>query len=191
MVKLCRWRTWTARTCKRPFVTFTLFAVGYIFVALVTLLPLMIFLEGPSALKALYTMQFIPVAAFYAYLTAVWNLAPVISVNYYGIEALGKQQILSRAWSSMDFLKYCHCNMAPDFTITSKHFTAVQMMNWWWWDCLYWIVYGWLGCLGWWHIQFCITNKKNRSEDNKCAIFWVKIFYESWSIIQESMLCFL
>ncbi|KAL5773067.1 hypothetical protein ACOSP7_012686 [Xanthoceras sorbifolium] len=85
----------TARSLKRPFVTLvyvTLFGVGYIFLALVTLLPLMVTSGDPFVLKALFIVLSILTAALYAYLAIIWTLALVISIleENYGIEAHGK-----------------------------------------------------------------------------------------------------
>ncbi|KAK9210508.1 hypothetical protein WN944_002879 [Citrus x changshan-huyou] len=88
--------TWTTRTFKRPFITFTIFGVGYIFPAL---------------------------------RCGIYNLALVISANYYGTEALGKAANIVKGMQLHGFLESSHCNMVPGFMITlSNHFTAVQMM---------------------------------------------------------------
>ncbi|XP_044464394.1 uncharacterized protein LOC123194950 [Mangifera indica] len=99
----------TAGSLKRPFLTLlyiTLFGVGYIFLALFLLLPLMMSFQSTFAWKVLYVLLWVSAAAFYGYLAVVWTLALVVSVleESYGIEALEKAANIVKGMEMHGFL---------------------------------------------------------------------------------------
>ncbi|XP_044464391.1 uncharacterized protein LOC123194946 [Mangifera indica] len=98
-----------ASSLKRPFLTLlyiTLFGVGYIFLALFPLLPLMMSFQSPFALKVLYVLLWVSAAAFDGYVAVVWTLALVVLVleEGYGIEALEKAANIVKGMEMHGFL---------------------------------------------------------------------------------------
>lgn len=85
----------TLKSLKRPFFTWfyiTLLGLGYSFLVLENLLPMVLIIQQPIASKALLITIGILAAILYDYLAIIWTLAFVISVleEKCGIEALGK-----------------------------------------------------------------------------------------------------
>ncbi|KAK1550235.1 hypothetical protein Q3G72_015957 [Acer saccharum] len=99
----------TIRSIKRPFYTWfytTLFVLGYNFFVLANLLPTVLIVQNPFAVKALCTILVILASVLYIYLAVVWILALVISVleEKSGIEALGKAAQLVKGMQVHGFL---------------------------------------------------------------------------------------
>ncbi|XP_007014001.2 PREDICTED: uncharacterized protein LOC18589112 [Theobroma cacao] len=97
------------RSLKRPFVTcfyITLFGLGYIFLCLVTLLPLVLILGSEVTSSVFAIPLFISAMVFYSYLSVVWNLSLVISVleETFGIEALGKAAQIVKGMKLQGFI---------------------------------------------------------------------------------------
>jgi hypothetical protein len=86
----------TIKSFKRPLITgfyVTLFVTGYIFLFLMTLLPIVYVVDGPVWLSsAILYLCMLLALVFLTYLSVIWTLAFVLSVleEKYGMEALGK-----------------------------------------------------------------------------------------------------
>ncbi|OMO51021.1 hypothetical protein CCACVL1_30050 [Corchorus capsularis] len=99
----------TIRSWKRPFVTsfyITLLGLGYIFLSLVTLLPLVLILGYQVISSYSGILLLIPAMVFYIYLSVVWNLSLVVSImeEKSGIKALGKAAEIVKGMKFQGFI---------------------------------------------------------------------------------------
>ncbi|XP_010525750.1 PREDICTED: uncharacterized protein LOC104803513 [Tarenaya hassleriana] len=99
----------TVKSWKQLLVTYfyiTLFVLGYLFLFLITLLPVLLFSPGFSYLKARGIVVWIIFAVFESYLAIVWQLSVVISIleETYGIQALGKAARIAKGMKPSLFL---------------------------------------------------------------------------------------
>ncbi|KAJ4709414.1 Polyadenylate-binding protein 1-B-binding protein, partial [Melia azedarach] len=97
-----------AKSLKRPFFTWfyvTLLGLGFVFFFLATLLPLVLIVQQPVAVKALAIIFAILATVLYSYLAIIWILAFVISAleEKCGIEALGKAAQLVKGMQLQGF----------------------------------------------------------------------------------------
>ncbi|OMO51022.1 hypothetical protein CCACVL1_30051 [Corchorus capsularis] len=99
----------TIRSWKRPFVTsfyITLFSLGYIFLSLITLLPLVLILGNQVISSYSGILLSILAMVFYIYLSVVWNLSIIVSIleEKSGIQALGKADGIVKGMKLQGFI---------------------------------------------------------------------------------------
>ncbi|XVF47743.1 hypothetical protein PTKIN_Ptkin03bG0135400 [Pterospermum kingtungense] len=100
----------TIRSLKKPLVTIfyiTLFVFGYLFLCLITVLPLALILGGGQVTSSVSGIVLkILATVFYTYLSVVWDLALVVSVleDKFGIEALGKAAQIVKGMKLQGFI---------------------------------------------------------------------------------------